>query len=76
MHLRYSPPQGGKGTTVGVGRPMIVDSIRLPRQPMPLYGCFGTDWIFDCGTVAGKVVLPLLARGVLGEIAERTAYFG
>jgi len=34
------------------------------------------SWVFDCGTVAGRVVMPLLERGVLEGILERTASFG
>jgi len=34
------------------------------------------SWVLDRGAAAGKVVLPLRVRGVLGDIAERTASFG
>jgi len=35
-----------------------------------------TCCVFDCATMDRRPVLPSLVRGVLGDIAERTASFG
>jgi len=71
MHLRPPIRLGGKGSIASAGRSMIVDSIRLGR-PFAWLLWHG----FDCGAMGGKLVLGPLARGVLGDVAGRTASFG